>query len=83
MDMKRFFLYAIAIAALALAGCGGNGGGGDGGLDNGGPPPAETCPTGQTTPTPPDCVDSSSSDSADVCGRSHGCQLYGCDAGVN
>ena len=27
MDMKRFFLYAIAIAALALAGCGGNGGG--------------------------------------------------------
>ena len=28
MDMKRFFLYAIAIAALALAGCGGNGGGG-------------------------------------------------------
>ena len=26
MDMKRFFLYAIAIAALALAGCGGNGG---------------------------------------------------------
>ena len=28
MDMKRFFLYAITIAALALAGCGGNGGGG-------------------------------------------------------
>ena len=28
MDMKRFFLYAIVIAALALAGCGGNGGGG-------------------------------------------------------
>ena len=27
MDMKRFFLYAIAIAALALAGCGGGGGG--------------------------------------------------------
>ena len=26
MDMKRFFLYAIVIAALALAGCGGNGG---------------------------------------------------------
>ena len=25
MDMKRFFLYAIVIAALALAGCGGNG----------------------------------------------------------
>ena len=26
MDMKRFFLYFIVIAALALAGCGGNGG---------------------------------------------------------
>jgi hypothetical protein len=26
MDMKRFFLYFITIAALALAGCGGNGG---------------------------------------------------------
>ena len=26
MDMKRFFLYFIAIAALALAGCGGGGG---------------------------------------------------------
>jgi hypothetical protein len=26
MDMKRFFLYAISIAALALAGCGGGGG---------------------------------------------------------
>ena len=25
MDMKRFFLYAISIAALALAGCGGGG----------------------------------------------------------
>ena len=25
MDMKRFFLYFITIAALALAGCGGNG----------------------------------------------------------
>ena len=54
MDMKRFFLYVIAIAALALAGCGGNGGGGDM-VDNGGPPPAETCPTGQTG-TPPNCV---------------------------
>ena len=30
MDMKRFFLYFIAIAALALAGCGGNGGKGPG-----------------------------------------------------
>ena len=28
MDMKRFFLYFITIAALALAGCGGGGGGG-------------------------------------------------------
>ena len=28
MDMKRFFLYVTAIAALALAGCGGNGGNG-------------------------------------------------------
>ena len=27
MDMKRFFLYAIVIAALALAGCGGGGNG--------------------------------------------------------
>ena len=54
MDMKRFFLYVIAIAALALAGCGGNGGGGDM-VVNGGPPPAETCPTGQTG-TPPNCV---------------------------
>lgn len=27
MDMKRFFLYFMVIAALALAGCGGNGGG--------------------------------------------------------
>lgn len=29
MDMKRFFLYAIVIAALTLAGCGGGGGGGN------------------------------------------------------
>ncbi len=28
MDMKRFFLYAIVIAALALAGCGSDGNGG-------------------------------------------------------
>ena len=27
MDMKRYFLYFIAIAALTLAGCGGGGGG--------------------------------------------------------
>ena len=39
MDMKRFFLYAIVIAALALAGCGGNGGmarNGDGNGDGNG-----------------------------------------------
>ena len=40
MDMKRFFLYFITIAALALAGCGGNGArmadnGDDNGDDNG------------------------------------------------
>ncbi len=33
MDMKRFFLYAIVIAALALAGCGSDGNGGM--VDNG------------------------------------------------
>ena len=32
MDMKRFFLYFITIAALALAGCGGGGGGSGSGL---------------------------------------------------
>ena len=49
MDMKRFFLYAISIAALALAGCGGGGGGGmvvNGGNGNGGNGPME-CPEGQ------------------------------------
>ena len=50
MDMKRFFLYAIAIAVLALAGCGGNSkmmtGGGSGGT---------ACPKGQMG-TPPECV---------------------------
>ena len=45
MDMKRFFLYFIVIAALALAGCGGNGGGGD---DMTMVPP--------TPPTPPTCT---------------------------
>ena len=53
MDMKRFFLYAIAIAALALAGCGGNGGGGTTPPEM--PPVAETCPDGHTG-TPPNCV---------------------------
>ena len=43
MDMKRFFLYAIVIAALALAGCGGGGGGG--GMTG--------TPTTPTEPTPP------------------------------
>ena len=41
MDMKRFFLYAIVIAALALAGCGGNGGGTPSN-GNGEPPPPPT-----------------------------------------
>lgn len=60
MDMKRFFLYAIVIAALALAGCGGNGGGGD--MAGNGDP--MSCPDGQTgtppncvTPTPPTCLE--------------------------
>jgi len=47
MDMKRFFLYAIVIAALALAGCGGNGGGSDMTGGGGTPPPA----------TPPTCLE--------------------------
>ena len=63
MDMKRFFLYFITIAALALAGCGGNGGPRDM-VDNGGPPD-EGCPTGQeknadgvcVTPAPPGPTD--------------------------
>ncbi len=39
MDMKRFFLYAIVIAALALAGCGSDGNGGMTGM------PPDTGPT--------------------------------------
>ena len=59
MDMKRFFLYAIVIAALALAGCGGNGGGdmamnGDGNGDGNGNGTPMQCPEGQTG-TYPDC----------------------------
>ena len=56
MDMKRFFLYAIVIAALALAGCGGNGGGGDmtGPVDPPDPPPM--CPEGQERNADGDCV---------------------------
>ena len=53
MDMKRFFLYFMVIAALALAGCGGNGGGGMAGGGNG--DDTQTCPSGQTG-TPPNCV---------------------------
>ena len=49
MDMKRFFLYAIVIAALVLAGCGGNGNGGvdpaNGNGGNGGMTMV-TCPDG-------------------------------------
>ena len=51
MDMKRFFLYFMVIAALALAGCGGNGG-----TTTVQPPePPPSCPDGQTG-TPPNCV---------------------------
>ena len=46
MDMKRFFLYAIVIAALALAGCGGGGGGTA-------MTPTEPDPTQPTQPTQP------------------------------
>ena len=57
MDMKRFFLYAMVIAALTLAGCGGNGGG----------------QTAMPDPTPPDppamvtCPDGSMAASMDAC----------------
>ena len=50
MDMKRFFLYAIVIAALALAGCGGNGG-----TKTVTPVDPPSCPSGQVG-TPPNCV---------------------------
>ena len=68
MDMKRFFLYAISIAALALAGCGGgNGGLWDTYLMNGNgdgnavparmPPPVAlaTCDDGCRLMPPPGC----------------------------
>ena len=58
MDVKRFFLYAIVIAALTLAGCGGNGGGGTDMTGGGGtpPPPAQvTCPDGSMAATMDDC----------------------------
>ena len=55
MDMKRFFLFAIAIAALTLAGCGGNGGGGmvdsDAGSDATDRIPTVTCPDGSMAAT--------------------------------
>ena len=66
MDMKRFFLYAIAIAALALAGCGGGGGGGDDMMTGGPDMPAPTCPTGHNGYPTGLCACSSS----DVFGRS-------------
>ncbi len=55
MDMKRFFLYAIVIAALALAGCGSDGNGGmvDNGMPDPTPPPM--CPEGQVG-TYPNCA---------------------------
>jgi hypothetical protein len=48
MDMKRFFLYAIVIAALALAGCGG---GGDRMVMD--PPPTDPPTTDPPTTDPP------------------------------
>ena len=47
MDMKRFFLYAIVIAALALAGCGSDGNGGMTGMTDPGPTDAEKIETAQ------------------------------------
>ena len=54
MDMKRFFLYAIVIAALALAGCGGNGGTQT--VTPEPPPPPDPCPAGQERNADGDCV---------------------------
>ena len=70
MDMKRFFLYAIAIAALALAGCGGNGGSGT--------PPGDTgTPPGDMTGMPP--VDTDDMDDMDDDDTGTGCNLGGAD----
>ena len=55
MDMKRFFLYFIVIAALALAGCGGNGGTAMMPPDPPDPTP-DPCPTGQTRDAQGNCV---------------------------
>lgn len=64
MDMKRFFLYLIVIAALALAGCGSDGNGGMTAMPDPGTDPPASCPDGQTgtppncvTPTPPTCLE--------------------------
>ncbi len=58
MDMKRFFLYAIVIAALTLAGCGGGGGG------------TTAMPVDPTPPDPPamvTCPDGTMAASMDAC----------------
>ncbi len=58
MDMKRFFLYAIVIAALTLAGCGGGGGG------------TTAMPVDPTLPDPQamvTCPDGSMAASMDAC----------------
>ena len=55
MDTKRFFLYAIVIAALTLAGCGGNGGGTQTAMPDPEPPAPMECPEGQVG-TPPNCA---------------------------
>ena len=55
MDMKRFFLYAIVIAALALAGCGGNGNGGMTAMPPDEPDTPMMCPQGQVG-TYPNCA---------------------------
>ena len=57
MDMKRFFLYAIVIAALALAGCGSDGNGGmvDNGMPDPDPPPMVTCSDGSTAASQEAC----------------------------
>ena len=57
MDMKRFFLFAIVIAALTLAGCGGNGGGMQTAMPDSTPTPdpTVTCPDGSTAATMDAC----------------------------
>ena len=57
MDMKRFFLFAIVIAALTLAGCGGNGGGTQTAMPDPTPTPDPmvTCPDGSMAATMDAC----------------------------